>query len=115
MRAFILALGLALTAAPALAQTIQPSEAKDHVGQVVTVEGTVSNVHKVASGPATFIDMGGHYPNNVFTAVIFSSDASKFPDVETLNGKVVDITGRVTLYKGEPEIILNDPAQIKAK
>ena len=115
MRAFFLALGLALTAAPALAQTIQPPEAKDHVGQVVTVEGMVSEVHKLASGRATFIDMGGRYPYNVFTAVIFSSDASKFPDVETLNGKVVDITGRVTLYKGEPEIILNDPAQIKAK
>jgi DNA/RNA endonuclease YhcR with UshA esterase domain len=35
--------------------------------------------------------------------------------VESLTGKVVDITGPVHDYKGKPETILNDPAQIKTK
>ncbi len=115
MKTLILALGLLLTAAPALAETIRPEEAPAHVGQVVTVEGTVSEVHHAASGRATFIDMGGRYPDNVFAAVIFADDAGKFPNADALGGKTVDITGAIRLYQGRPEIILNDVSQIKAK
>ena len=62
--AFLLALGFALAAAPSLAQTqmIAAADAKAHVGQTVTVEGVVSEVHTAASGRATFIDIGGRYP-----------------------------------------------------
>ena len=107
------------TAAPSLAQTQMPAiaaaDAKAHVGQTVTVEGVVSEVHTAASGRATFIDIGGRYPNNTFTAVIFSRDVTKFSNVDALNGKTVDVTGPVRLHNGRPEIILNDPGQIKAK
>jgi DNA/RNA endonuclease YhcR with UshA esterase domain len=117
MRRLALALWFAATAAPALAQTptIAPATAKDHVGEQVTVEGVVSEVHHAASGRATFIDIGGRYPNNSFTAVIFQSDAGKFPSVDALNGKTIDVTGRIRLYRGAPEIILSDPGQIKVK
>jgi DNA/RNA endonuclease YhcR with UshA esterase domain len=117
----LLGLGFALAAAaaPALAQTQMPAiaaaDAKAHVGQTVTVEGVVSEVHTAASGRATFIDIGGRYPNNTFTAVIFSRDVTKFSNVDALNGKTVDVTGPVRLHNGRPEIILNDPGQIKAK
>jgi DNA/RNA endonuclease YhcR with UshA esterase domain len=115
MRTFVLALGFAVAAAvSAYAQTLQPTDAKTHVGQTVTVEGAVANVHTVASG-VTFIDMGGHYPDNVFTAVILPGDAGKFPDVNSLIGKTVAVTGAVRLYQGKPEILLTDAAQLKAK
>jgi DNA/RNA endonuclease YhcR with UshA esterase domain len=113
--AFVLVPGLMLAAASANAQTVAPNEARDHVGQNVTVEGAVSDVDHAASRSATFIDMGGHYPNNTFAAVIFKDDADKFPDVDTLNGKTIDVTGLIRLYQGRAEIILNDPAQIKSK
>jgi DNA/RNA endonuclease YhcR with UshA esterase domain len=117
MRRLALAVLFAATVAPVLAQTptIAPAAAKDHVGEQVTVEGVVAEVHHAASGRATFIDIGGPHPSNPFAAVIFESDAGKFPNVDTLDGKTVDITGRIRLYHGAPEIILNDPAQIKAK
>jgi DNA/RNA endonuclease YhcR with UshA esterase domain len=116
MRALILALVLAPATAPALAQTvIPPEDCTKHIGGTVTVEGTVSEVHHAASWRATFIDMGGHYPNNPFAAVIFKDDADKFPNVDTLTGKAIDITGRVKDYKGSCEIIVNDPAQLKTK
>jgi DNA/RNA endonuclease YhcR with UshA esterase domain len=117
MRRLALALLFAAMAAPALAQTppIAPAAAKDHVGEQVTIEGVVSEVHHAASGRATFIDIGGRYPNNPFAAVIFESDAGKFPNVDALDGKTIDITGRIRLYRGAPEIILNDPGQIKTK
>jgi len=114
MRTLVLAFGLALLAAPAVAQTIQPADAKAHVGQTVTIEGAVDNVHTARSGN-TFIDIGGRYPNNAFAAVIFSKDASKFPDVSALKGKTVDVTGAVRLYRGKPEIILDNADQLKAK
>jgi predicted extracellular nuclease len=111
-----LTLGWALSAAPALAQiqTIAPAEAKTHVGQTVTVEGAVGNVYTARSG-MIFIDMGGRYPDNAFAAVIFTGDAGKFPDVKSLDGKTVDITGAVSLYRGKPEIILKTADQVKAK
>ena len=115
MKCGILILALALTPSATLAQTISPSEAKDHVGQIVTVEGLVGEVHHAASGKVTFIDMGGRYPNNTFAGVLFSGDASKFPEIDSLGGKTIDITGRVQLYRGAAEIIVDDPAQLKAK
>lgn len=115
MRAYQLAVVLILMPASAIAGTIAPCDAAAHVGQVVTVEGPVAEVHHATSGRATFVDMGGRYPNNCFAAVIFSDDESKFPNVDALAGKVVDVTGAIRLYRAKPEIILNDPAQIKVK
>jgi DNA/RNA endonuclease YhcR with UshA esterase domain len=115
MRAFVLALGLVLTALPAVAETIQPSDAPRHLGQSVTVEGTVSEVHTDDRSGITFINMGGRYPDQAFTGVIFADDVDKFPNVDSLTGRVVDITGRVQSYKGRLEIIITDPAQLKAK
>jgi hypothetical protein len=113
-----LALGLAFAGAPALAQTqaqpIAPGDVMAHVGQSVTVEGAVSDVFTARSG-VTLLDIGGRYPDNPFTAVILATDAGKFPDLKTLDGKTVDITGPVKLYKGKPEIVVSDAAQIKTK
>jgi DNA/RNA endonuclease YhcR with UshA esterase domain len=119
--ALVAAFGLAFAAAAIAqtpgqtsAQTVTPADAHSHVDQTVTVEGAVSNVHKIPSG-ITFIDMGGKYPDNTFTAVILAADTAKFPDMTSLNGKTVDVTGKVQLYKGKPEILLTDTSQIKAK
>ena len=59
--------------------------------------------------------MGGRYPDNPFAAVIFPEDAGKFPDVGSLSGRVVEVTGSVRLYKGKPEIILRTADQLKAE
>jgi len=123
MRAFGLALGftlglafeLALAPTAARAQTIAPSDTPHHVGQTVTVEGVVSEVNTTDRSGVTFLDMGGHYPNNAFTAVILRDDAGKFPDVKTLEGKTINVTGTIKLYKGKTEVMLNDPGQLKVK
>lgn len=115
MRAIVTAFSLFLTAASANAETISACDADKYVGKLVTVEGVVSDVHHARSGKATFIDMCGKFPNNGFGGVIFSDDATKFPDMDSLDGKTIDITGMIKAYQGRPEIILNDPAQIKTK
>jgi hypothetical protein len=48
----------------------------------------------------TFINIGGRYPRQALTGVIFSDDTSKFPNLESPVGKAVDIAGRVQVYKG---------------
>ena len=98
----------------AAVQTIVPETASSHLGETATVKGAVADVHTARSG-VTFIDIGGRYPHNAFTAVIFSEDAGKFPDVGALSGRVVEITGLVRLYKGKPEIILRSASQLKAE
>jgi exonuclease VII large subunit len=60
-----------------------------------------------------FLDIGGKYPNNPFTAVIFQSNADNFGDVQQYKGKKVKITGKIKTYQDTPEIILNDLDQIK--
>jgi len=60
-------------------------------------------------------DLGGHFPNNTFAAVIFSKDTSKFTNVTALKGKTVDITGPIKLYKDKPQIVLKSADQIKPK
>jgi hypothetical protein len=88
MRILILAVGFIAVALPAWAQTIGLAEVKSHVGQQVTVEAAVSDVHTGRSG-ITFIDLGGHYPDNAFVAVIFADDVAKFPNASALEGKTV--------------------------
>jgi DNA/RNA endonuclease YhcR with UshA esterase domain len=116
MRArFVIAVSAFVAGAlPAQAQTIGPAETKSHVGQPVTVEAAVSDVHVAKSG-ATFIDMDGEFPDNNFVAVIFADDAAKFPSVEKLEGKTVTITGTVQMYQGKPEIVLKSASQLKMK
>lgn len=115
MRRIILALAFSLAVAPAYAETFGPADARAHVGQTVTVDGVAEEVFTARRSNTTFIDMGGRYPNNAFTAVIFNDAAGKFANVHALEGKTVDVTGQVQLYKGKPEIILRDASQLKAK
>jgi DNA/RNA endonuclease YhcR with UshA esterase domain len=115
MRTSFIALLFALVAAPALAETIPATEAKNHVDKDATVEGVVSEVHHAASGRAIFIEIGGHYPSNPFSAVVFKDRFNKFPTVDSLAGKTVDVTGRIKEYRGRAEIVLDDPEQLKVK
>jgi DNA/RNA endonuclease YhcR with UshA esterase domain len=115
MRAFVLVPGIFLTVASAHAETISACDAAKYVDKLVTVEGTVSGVNHAASGKMIFVDMCGRYPNNALGVPILSDDAAKFPDIDSLGGKIIDVTGVIKLYQGRPEIILSDPAQLKVK
>jgi hypothetical protein len=62
----------------------------------------------------TFLNLDKPYPNEVFTAVIFTDDRAKFSEPERkLEGKHVCVTGEIRLYREKPEIILHDPEQLR--
>jgi len=54
-------------------------------------------------------------PVEAFTAFIPSASAAQFPNPQQYEGRTVAPSGKITLYKGKPEIILNSPSQISAK
>jgi hypothetical protein len=92
---------------------ISYTEAPEHVGEYVCVVGRVDHVKTPKE--TTFLNFGPDYKIAPFGAVIFHSDAYKFPNPKQYEGKTVEITGLIRTYQGRPEIVLNDPGQIKIK
>ena len=91
---------------------ITPAKAKNYIGKTETITGIIDQVHLTNTG-TYFLNMGGKFPNNPFTAIIFKSDASKFGDIKRYAGKEVEVSGMVKEYKNETEIILESKKQIK--
>ncbi len=115
IKTWIVAVGLSLAlSVGAQAETIAPSEAAHYVGREATIAGVVRQVSR-SNGGTTFINFGGRFPNHVFYAVIFANRASAFPDVFDLEGRSVEITGDIQLYKGKPQIIVSTPGQIQIR
>jgi len=98
-----------------------------HPEEVVTVEGVIVRTYyaKNSEGKPTFLDFHDPY-EGYFMCVIWQEDKQtgkpirdKFievfpPNPETyfLN-KQVRVEGKIEIYKGTPEIVLDDPSQIR--
>jgi DNA/RNA endonuclease YhcR with UshA esterase domain len=110
---------IVLWAASGLAQTsISAADAKNHVGERATVCGEVASTHYAASsrGNPTFINLDKPYPNQIFTVLIWGTNRPKFGDPEeAYRGKHICVTGKISDYKGAPEIIAYEPSQIKVQ
>src|SRR5437660_3695750 len=98
----------------AQSSTYSPGEAPKHVGETATISGTVDGVHQSGKGNI-FLNMGGKYPNQAFTAWIPSGSAAQFSNPQQYEGKTVAVSGKITLYRGKPEIIVTSPSQVVAK
>jgi DNA/RNA endonuclease YhcR with UshA esterase domain len=71
-------------------------------------------VAQVTSRPSVvFINLDQAGPQSPFTAVIFQDNLSSFGDVQSLQGKNVEISGFITEYHKKPEIVLDSASQIK--
>jgi hypothetical protein len=105
-----------LFVSPAWAQ-ITPSEAKRYIGKSETVCGQVASTNFAvrSKGQPTFLNLDSPYPNQVFAAVIWSTDREKFGTApeRTYNGRRICVTGVVSSYRGVPEIVVSDPSQIR--
>ena len=96
------------------AAVLNPTEAEKHIGESVTICGTVASAHYAAhsKGAPTFLNLGHAYPSEDFTAVIWGENRSKFGTPENLTGQRICVTGPITLYRGKPEMILQDTSQM---
>ncbi len=93
-------------------QIYTSTEAINHIGEFASVKGKVYQVYISRKG-TIFLNIDGIYPNNPFSAVIFNSDAPKFTNIRSLEGKTIIVTGLIRTYQGKPEIIIREPNQIK--
>ncbi|HEY8253363.1 MAG TPA: hypothetical protein VIG39_01920 [Rhizomicrobium sp.] len=92
---------------------LKADQAAAHVGETATVEGRVS-VGKTPGGE-TYLDIGGTGNSAPFSAYVSRWNRSAFQDVDKLDGKNVQITGRISTFRDKPEIFLTDPGQIAVK
>jgi len=119
MRASVLSLLLCIATAGSLfAADITPEEAAKHVGEKVTVRGTVFQVF-VSKSKNVYLNFGAKFPNQTFAAAVLIqktpallADGSDWLTV--LEGKEVSVTGTVELYKDKPEIVLTAREDVNA-
>jgi micrococcal nuclease len=89
-------------------------DANNYIGEYKCITGKVDNVY-ISSKGNIFINFCPNYKTCSFSAVIFSFDAYKFSNIKSYSGKTVEITGLIKTYQGRPEIIIDNPSQIKIK
>lgn len=115
MIATVLAAG-AVAAGQAGALTAR--QAADHLGEQATVCGKVATARYAQStrGAPTFLNLDAPYPNPVFTIVIWKDNRDKFGKAEErYRDKSICVTGKITSYRGEAQMVATDPRQITLK
>ncbi len=95
--------------------SISAAEAKNHIGETMSVCGEVASAHFAARsrGNPTFLNLDKPYPDQIFTVLIWGNDRHKFGNPEQIyRDKNICTTGRITEYRGVPEIVATEPSQI---
>ena len=102
-------------------QVISWLEARNHIGEVLVVEGPVVSARYAtnSNGQPTFLNIGMPYPDpSRFTALIWGSERDNFvdkyppgPETYFLNKKV-RVRGLIEEYKGTLEVVLYYPDDI---
>jgi hypothetical protein len=103
--------GLGLPVSHAAANEIRANEAVAHVGEWTNAQGTVSEI-LTNRGVATIVDVGGHYPDLTFKAVLFPNQLSSPGIVQESDRRIVIISGTIKLVRGQPEIVVTSRDQI---
>jgi len=103
---------LSITLFAQTSTVIPDTEAAQHVGQHIAVEGVVVKVFTSKNGN-TFLNFSAAYPDQTFTGWIpagtpLAGDSS----LVSLESKKIKITGLIELYHGKPEIRILSRDQI---
>ena len=87
-------------------------DARPLIGKAALVAGKVTNVN--TAGNVTFVNFDDQRPAR-FTAVIFKKDLTNFPipPKEMYSGKIVQVSGTISVFKDQPQIVVTKPDQIK--
>jgi hypothetical protein len=86
-------------------------DAGQHTGETTCISGRVLRVY-VSRSESVFLDFCPNYRDCPFSSVIFASDRTKFGDLNALNGREVEIQGRISIYNSRAEIVIRDPEQV---
>lgn len=111
-------LAFIITSAVNAQTSIKLEDVSKHIGDSVIVCGKVDDMRYFESSKnsPTFLNIGGKYPNQLLTVVIWGDVRKQFKtSPDELKGKQVCLTGRIILYKDRPEIIIGQPEQLVAQ
>ncbi len=91
--------------------SIHWSKAKNHIGETVNVIGKIASVKILVDGRPAFLNFS--HDIKELSGVILADDLNKFGDLTAkYGGKKVILKGKITSYKGNPQILISDPSQI---
>jgi len=96
-----------------VAATLSAADAKNHIGEQATVCGQVASERTATGsrGEPTFINLGTAYPNQIFTILIWGENRSSVEPLPS-DGVRVCATGKIQEYRGVPEIVVRNKAQL---
>jgi hypothetical protein len=108
-----LALALLLAAVPAQAADCIPfTDAPKKIDETVCVTGKVVKVNSSGRSGTMFINFCDDYRKCAFSVVVFAKDLEKVGDVRALEGKTIEIHGKIKEYRGQAEMVLEDAKQL---
>lgn len=105
-------------ASPAVGECVPTAEAAAAAGRWVTVCGNLAEVtyRPGTAGQPTFLNFGRPYPNPTFVAVIWGEARPRFdpvPEARFRPGQRLCVSGQVEVYRGTPQVVITDPAQLR--
>ena len=112
--ALVLVLAVGTGGRRAEAQQVVPdSLAGRHVGEVVTIEGLVQDVHISTRHRMVYFNFSAPYPDQTFSAIVPDSAFDRFTDAAKWGMTRVRVTGLIWLQDGRsPAVTLVDPAAL---
>ena len=90
---------------------ISATDAKKFVGTNAVVVGQVAEVNQTEK--VIRLNFGQKFPQQDFTAVVFAKNFGAFTNLATLEGKTVELSGKVEEYRGHPQMILHTKGQLR--
>ena len=107
----------ALLLAPPLcsAGCLPIQEAPKHIGDTTCIKGKVIKVATSPRSATHFLNFCHDYRTCPFTVVVFARDLANVGDVRFLEGKDIQIYGKINEYQGAAEIILSSFKQLRGE
>lgn len=117
MKSYLAFLVFVLFATAGYSQTtIKAEDISKHIGDSVKICAKVYGVKYLenAKNSPTFVNVGGAFPNQLFTIVIWNDVRKQFEKApeELLNNKEICVTGKVEMFKDRAQIVLKSKEQI---
>jgi DNA/RNA endonuclease YhcR with UshA esterase domain len=110
---FAISLTLAATAQENKSEVkkIGAGEADKHFQETCIVTGKVAQV--TIREKLVYVNLDKKFPETPLTCVIFARATNQFGDIKKLEGKQVEVKGRIEEYRDKLQIVLNSTNQLK--
>jgi DNA/RNA endonuclease YhcR with UshA esterase domain len=96
---------------PNIPKRISAAEAANHYQETAIVTGKVAQV--TIRPKLVFVNLEQKYPQTPMSCVVFARATNQFGDLKRLEGKHVEVRGKIEDYQGKAQIVLTSTNQLK--